>query len=837
MKVNDMNEPQVRDNGKTAGNSVTIRQIDVEFSRLLDRLPAGAYTCDPEGLITYFNEYAVKLWGRAPKLNDPIDRFCGSFKLYLADGKPIQHDQCWMARALQTGSAFNGEEILVERPDGTRLTALAHANPIRDEAGNLIGAVNVLVDISDRKRAEQAQQFLAGIVESSEDAIISKTLTGQILTWNRSAERLLGYTAEEAIGKSILMLIPPERQHEEATIIERLRRGERIEHFETVRLTKDERRIDVSLSISPVRDDKGQVIAASKVLRDVTAQKQAQQAVVALKEELALQLGDLRRLHEMSTRLASTLELQPILDETVRAAVAIENSDMGLLSLCDPEGQGLSIGASIGFQPEYLNLIQRASSGGACGTCYSERRRVVIPDIEVDPTFEPYREAARKAGYRAVHSTPLVTRGGKIIGVLSTHFRRPYQPSARTIHLIDLCARQAAEFIENARLYAELRAADRSKEEFLAVLAHELRNPLAPIRNSLHIMRLSGELTLAGERVQEVMERQVSHLVRLVDDLMEVSRISRGKIELRKEPVELAEVMASAVEASRPLIEGARHQLAISLPTDPVTLEADGIRLTQIISNLLNNAAKYTDAGGQIWLTARREAGDVVISVRDTGIGIPPEKLPHVFDMFAQVHAAGYRNTGGLGIGLTLVRRLVDLHGGRIEARSGGMGKGSEFVVRLPVADHKLQAALPPPRKPERVVPLANKRVLVVDDNHDAADSLAMFLKFLGASVQVAYDGGAAIDMVAKSQPEIVLLDIGMPMLDGYEVARRIRELPEGSDVLLVAMTGWGQEEDKRRTALAGFNHHLVKPVDPVKLQKLLAQYSRKETGAEVTAE
>jgi PAS domain S-box-containing protein len=333
----------------------------------------------------------------------------------------------------------------------------------------------------------EAQALLAAIVESSDDAIISKTLTGKILTWNSGAERLLGYSAAEAIGQPITMLIPSERQHEETTIIERLRRGERIEHFETVRLTKDERKIDVSLCISPVRDTKGQVIAASKVLRDITAQKQAQQVVITLKDELAVQLTDLRRLHEMSSRLAATLELEPILDETLRAAVAIENADMGLLSLCEAEGQGLAIGASTGFQPEYLNLIQRASAGGgACGTCYSERSRVVIPDIEVDPIFEPYRDAARKAGFRAVHSTPLLSRGGKIIGVLSTHFRRPYRPSARTIHLIDLCARQAAEFIENARLYAELRAADRSKEEFLAVLAHELRNPLAPIRERAH---------------------------------------------------------------------------------------------------------------------------------------------------------------------------------------------------------------------------------------------------------------------------------------------------------------------------------------------------------------
>jgi len=813
-------------------------QIDIEFRRLLDRLPAGAYTCDPAGLITYFNAHAAKLWGRAPKLNDPIDRFCGSFKLFLADGTPISHDQCWMGRALETGDSFNGEEIIVERPDGTRVTALAHANPIRDESGRLVGAVNVLVDISDRKRAEEAQRLLAAIVESSDDAIISKTLTGQILTWNVGAERLLGYSAEEAIGQPIMMLIPPERQHEEELILDRLRRGQRVEHYETVRLTQDGRRIDVSLCISPVRDGNGQIIAASKVLRDITAQKHAQQAIVALKEELATQLADLRRLHEMSSRLSATLELQPILDETLRAAVAIENTDMGMLSLCGPDGRQLTIAASIGFTPEFLDSFQRLTpDGGARGACCSERRRVVISDIEGDPLFESYSEAARQAGFRAVHSTPLLSRAGKMIGVLSTYFRQPYRPSARTIHLIDLCARQAAGFIDNARLYSELRAADCSKEEFLAVLAHELRNPLAPIRNSLHLMRLSGELTSAGERVHEVMERQVSHLVRLVDDLMEISRISRGKIELRKEPVDLAEVMASAVEASRPLIDEASHQLAISLPSEPVTLEVDSIRLAQIISNLLNNAAKYTEPGGQIWLTARRESGEVVISVRDTGIGIAPDKLPQVFDMFAQVHTAGSRHPGGLGIGLALVRRLVDLHNGRIEARSAGLGQGSEFAVRLPLAVQAVKAAARRPAKPPRSTPLAQKQILVVDDNHDAANSLAMFLKFLGATVQVAFDGVQAIEQVEQFQPRIVLLDIGMPLLDGYEVARRIRALPGGGDLLLIAMTGWGQEEDKRRAAEAGFDHHLVKPVDPVKLETLLAATPPKVAAERALAE
>jgi PAS domain S-box-containing protein len=686
--------------------------------------------------------------------------------------------------------------------------------------------LGVDIPAQQHKRDDEAQEFLAAIIESSEDAIVSKTLSGIISSWNGGAERMFGYSAAEVIGRPVTMLMPPERQSEEHLILARLARGERVDHYETVRQTKDGRRIDVSLTVSPIRDSSGQIVGASKIARDITAHKQAQQALVTLKDELATQLADLRRLHELSTRLSSTLNLQTILEETLHTAAAIDDADMALLSLCDDDGKCLKLGASLGFSPKFLADIDRVPFGtGACGKCYSEQRRVIVEDIDLDPDFEPDREAARKAGYRAVHSTPMISRTGKMIGVLSTHSRYPRRPSDRATHLIDLCARQAVEFIENARLYAEVQEADRSKDEFLAVLAHELRNPLAPIRNSLHILRLSGELTPAGERVQEVMERQVDHLVRLVDDLLEISRISQGKIELRKESVELASVILSAVETSRPLIEEARHQLAISIPPQPLMLDADAVRVAQIVANLLNNAAKYTDTGGQIWLTAQQEQGQVAISVRDTGIGISPEKLPHVFDMFAQIHPAGRRASGGLGIGLTLVKRLAELHGGRVEAKSAGPDEGSEFTVRLPLAKAALK--LPPvePRKAARPAPLDGRKILVVDDNRDAADSLGMFLKFLGAMIEVAYDGTTALDILSVFRPTIVLLDIGMPLLDGYEVARRIRKLPEGQHILVVAMTGWGQEEDRRRTTDAGFDHHLVKPVDPVQLQNLLAAF------------
>ncbi len=811
----------------TAKASTHARLSEAEFRRLLERLPAGAYTCDRDGLITFFNDHATTLWGRKPKLGDPIDRFCGSFKLYSSDGSPIQHHDCWMAKALQTGQDFTGQEIVIERPDGTRRSALAHASPLRDEMGQIIGAVNVLVDVTDRDRAEQTQRLLAAIVESSDDAIVSKSLTGVIRSWNSGAQRLFGYTPDEVIGKPITVIIPPERQHEEEAILSRLRRGERIDHYDTIRVTKDGRRLDISLTISPIRDANGKVIAVSKVARDITAKKQAEQALVLLKDELAAQLADLRRLHDMSARLSKTLDLQVVLEETLRTAAAIENTDMGMISLADPDTGTLKLAASMGFEPDFLSLVQRVPSGvGAVGVCFNEKRRVIVEDIETDPLFNDFRDAARLAGFRAVRSVPLISRTGRVVGVLSTHFQSPRKSTDRAMHLVDLCVRQAVEFIENARLYSEVQSSNRSKDEFLAVLAHELRNPLAPIRNSLHILRLSGELTPAAEKIQEVMERQVDHLVRMVDDLLEVSRISRGKIELRRKPMELATAILNAVETSRPLIDEAGHQLAISIPPQPLTLNADSVRLSQIIANLLNNAAKYTDPGGQIWLTAQPEGEEVAISVRDTGIGIPRDKLSHVFEMFAQIQSVGRRTTGGLGIGLTLVKRLAEMHGGRVEAVSAGTGQGSEFTIRLPLEKSKPEPPpSPEPRLPDPRTSLAERRILVVDDNRDAADSLGLFLKFMGAAVHVAYDGASALESLPEFRPEIVLLDVGMPVLDGFEVARRMRQLPEGQNILLVAVTGWGQEEDRRHTADAGFDQHLVKPVDPVMLQNLLAAF------------
>lgn len=380
----------------------------------------------------------------------------------------------------------------------------------------------------------------------------------------------------------------------------------------------------------------------------------------------------------------------------------------------------------------------------------------------------------------------------------------------------------AHENVTQRKLAEEaLKDADRRKDEFLATLAHELRNPLAPIRNGLEIMRLSNGEREAVEQARSMMERQLSQMVHLVDDLLDLSRISRGKIDLRKERVDLGRVVQQAVETSRPQIEANSHHLTITMPPGPVYVDADVTRLAQVFSNLLNNAAKYTERGGRIELSVRRQGGEVAVSVRDNGVGIPANMLPRVFEMFTQVDRNLERSQGGLGIGLSIVKKLVEMHGGTVAAESGGHDAGSEFTISLPVV---LSVAEPTGDDEEPALPSSRRRILVVDDNKDAAISLAMMLQLMGNETKTAHDGLDALDVAAAYRPDLILLDIGMPRLNGYETARQIRQQPWGKSIFLVALTGWGQEEDRRKSNEAGFDSHMVKPIEPAALEVLLAK-------------
>jgi PAS domain S-box-containing protein len=468
------------------------------------------------------------------------------------------------------------------------------------------------------------------------------------------------------------------------------------------------------------------------------------------------------------------------------------------------------------------------------GTVARQRKSIVVAHVQESP--DPIMHVVQDYGLRAYACNPLLA-GGELLGTLSFGSRTRDYFEPEEVEFLETISQYVTVAYERMRLVQQLRDEDRRKDEFLATLAHELRNPLAPIRNGLELIRLAGSNPATLEQSRSMIERQIRQMVRLVDDLLDVSRISRDKLELRRERVELAAIVQSAVETSRPLIDAARHELHVSLPAEPVLLQADPVRLAQAFSNLLNNAAKYSGQGGRIALTAELQGGEVVVRIRDNGIGIPADQLPHVFDLFVQVGRSRDASQGGLGIGLTLVRRLIEMHGGSVSATSAGPGQGSEFSLRLPVA--AVSAPLPAgngtgcpeagrevPGKEGRDEPVAaatGLRVLVVDDNRDAADSLAEVLEHLGYEVKTTYDGLQAVEAIREYQPRLVLMDLGMPGLNGYKAARRIRALPEGRDVMLVAVTGWGQEEDKRRSREASFDRHMVKPVDLAALEQLLA--------------
>ncbi len=488
---------------------------------------------------------------------------------------------------------------------------------------------------------------LAAIVESSDDAILSKTLDGIIQTWNAGAQRLFGYSEREAVGRHIKLIIPEDRYDEENEIIARIGAGDRVEHFETIRIAKDGRRFELSITVSPIRDGNGRVVGASKVARDISERKRTEMAL---------------------------------------------------------------------------------------------------------------RDAAAR------------------------------------------------------------------KDEFIALLAHELRNPLAPLRNGLRILRIAGNQGPMMEDAHAMMERQLVHMVRLVDDLLDISRINQQKIELRRSLIALADVINGAVETVRPLIDAGGHSLTISLPEAPVLLYADLTRLAQVFSNLLGNSAKYTTTPGNIWLEATVAGDKVSVVVRDMGVGIPAEALPRIFEMFAQLDRNIERGGGGLGIGLALVKAFVEMHGGTVRAVSEGAGKGSLFTVELPVHDPPVVVAT---ANTEPAPAAAPRRILVADDNRDSARSLAALLRLVGHDVHEAYDGEEAIILAEELRPDVILMDIGMPKISGYAATLRIRQHPWSKNTQIIALTGWGQGADRELSRSAGCDAHLVKPVALEDLNAILGDWQR----------
>lgn len=630
-----------------------LRESEQRYRSVIEALPAAVYSTDAEGCVTMFNQAAVDLAGRQPTLGS--DSWCVTWKLYYPDGTPMPHDECPMAVALKTGEAVRGQEAIAERPDGSRVSFIPYPTPLHDSTGKLVGAINMLVDITERKKAEKALRHLAAIVETTDDAVISRDVNGIITSWNPAAERLYGYTAQEVIGKPVSILIPPERPDEEPLILARIRRGERIDHYETIRVAKDGRRLHVSLTVSPITDATGKIVGASKIARDISEQKRAQ-------EEIARLL------------------------------------------------------------------------------------------------------AAERA------------------------------------------ARQDAE------------VASRTKDEFLATLSHELRTPLTAMLGWLTILRAHKLDKKTTAHAIETIERNAKAQAQLIEDLVDVSRIVGGKLNLEVEPTELMPVIDAAIEVVRPAADAKEIAINVNYDATVGPVSGDGARLQQIIWNLLSNAVKFTPKGGSVSVDFSRRDGFAEVVVRDTGIGISPEFLPHVFERFRQAESTATRSHRGMGLGLAIVRHLVELHGGTVTAASDGENRGSIFTIRLPLAAEKAPATTTFAQKAngDDGHALKGLRILLVEDEPDARELISMVLQGSGAQVEAVDSASGALERLSLFAPDVLVSDIGLPLESGYDLIRKVRLLASDiNKVPAIALTAFATENDRTLSLSAGFQAHLAKPVEP----------------------
>ena len=755
------------------------------FRVTLRSIGDAVMTTDIDGRVTYLNEVAEVLtgWSHSEAVGQPLERV-----FHIVNEVSRQPVENPAMRALRQGVVVGlANHTILIRKDGTECPIDDSAAPIRNEQREVSGCVLIFRDVTaqrlvEREKANQLHtaRLLASIVETSNDAIVSKSLDGIIQSWNAAAERLFGFTAEQAVGRHISLVIPTGRLDEEEQIIANLRAGKRIEHFETERVRSDGQCITVSLTISPIKDDAGNVIGASKIVRDVTERQRVE------------------RERENFVRVVET--------------------STDFIGMCDLDGVPFFINRA-GLELIGLDSIEEARRKNVQDFFFPEDQPMLMNEFlprilqdghgEIEVRFRHFKTG--EARWMAYKVLKLTDAANQTVGFATVSQ--------------DVTERKRLE--DNLRILAnDLSETDRRKNEFLATLAHELRNPLAPMSNMLEVLKRTDDNSTILKQAHETIERQLGQMVRLVDDLLDLNRITHDRLELRRSEVELSSVVQQAVEASRPLIDSAGHELTIDLPDEPIYLNADRTRLAQVFSNLLNNSSKYTKAKGAISLTAKRVDHEVVVTVKDNGAGIPADKLKTIFDMFMQVEGTSDRSQGGLGIGLTLVKRLVEMHGGSIEARSTGEGMGSEFIVRLPVLS-KPAVAAERDSDGQRATP-TQRRVLIVDDNRDSADSLAMLMEITNNQAYLAHDGVEAVEAIEKHRPDVVLLDIGLPRLDGHEVCRRVRKEPWGKGIVIIALTGWGQEDDRRKSQEAGFDGHLVKPVDYEKLLELLASATDK---------
>jgi two-component system, chemotaxis family, CheB/CheR fusion protein len=673
-------------------------------------------------------------------------------------------------------------------PDGRWF--LARLLPYRTMEDRIAGVVLSFIDITERKQAEEVRLWLSAVVASSMDAIISFSTDQTILSWNTGAERMFGYTAAEAIGHPLSLIAWPGAASSE--LFARLREPQPISSIEALARCKDQREISIALSVAPIRNGSEQVIGATAIARDITEAKRAAEALRESEERLRL-------LVENATEFA-------IFSTDLQRRVTIWNSGAERL-LGYAEGEVIGQTGDIIFTDE----------DRAAGAPEQEMRTAVAHDRAADERWHKRKDGSRFWGSGAMML--MRDADGRPIGFVKV--LRDQTPAREAQLALERSQSDLLRVLaENEASRAELQVADAAKDRFLAVLSHELRNPLASIDSAAALLRAPSIPQKDRDEAADVVKRQAGAMKSLLDELLDVSRLKLGRLELRRQPVALKTVVDSALESTRSMLSAAGHRLKVELPPEDVVLDADALRLSQVLSNLVTNAIKYTPAGGTVTLAAAIDAGDVVISVKDTGAGIDPAQIERIFEMFAQVQP-GPDRSHGLGIGLALVKNIVELHGGQVSASSPGVGRGSEFVVRLPagmVTVRPAAPAQPPPpvRVPDDTPSRMKKRglILIADDNLDASWGISRLLEIAGFATLRVASGLEAVQATRKHKPDVGIIDIGMPDLDGHQVARQIRQSEWGKHMVLIAATGWGQESDQTAAIEAGFDAHMTKPVN-----------------------
>lgn len=806
------NELEVRVRERTAELGLS----EERYKQVVRNLPVAVYTTDAEGRIMLYNEPAVELWGRRPGIGTEF--WCGSYKIFRPDGSELSMDECPMAITLKTGEPVRGQEIVVERPDGERRSVLPYPTLIRDASGKITGAVNMLLDVTERNLAQLVTQRLAAIVESSDDAIIGKDLNGIINSWNHGAERIFQYKSGEIIGKSVKTLIPTERHVEEDEILKQIRRGEQVKHFETIRKRKDGSLIDVALTISPIKDSGGHTLGASKIARDITERKRHEKQQRALFELVA------------TINTAPTIE--EICDAALDAIAQCQNSDRTSILLVDSEGV-MRFKAWRGLSDEYRHAVE----GHTPWKKGEPTQPVLIQDLAKAEIDENLKKTVEKEGIRSLAFIPIAFEK-RLLGKFMIYFNESHAFTPDELRPAQTIASQIAFAIEREyvtrqlkRANDELLAASRAKDDFLATLSHELRTPLNPVLLLASDAMNNRDLPPRVRTDFNTIRKNVEMEARLIDDLLDLTRIERGKIILDKHFINLRSVLQDAIAQVREEINQKQIGLELKLKAAHHTVFADAVRLQQIFWNLLKNSVKFTPGGGQITVETGLDEGKILVKISDTGIGMTKDELDGIFNAFAQGdHAAkNIHRFGGLGLGLSISQKLTEFHSGKIVATSEGRDKGSTFTVELPLATAAEVSGTTSAPKPLEEVPTGavprNIRILLVEDHEPTRTTLAGLLMRRRFDVVAAATAAEARALAVTRNFDLLITDIGLPDGNGYDL---MSELGKKNRLRGIALTGYGMEHDVARSENAGFDAHLTKPVRIQSLEAALDATARR---------